>query len=75
MRFETIGEDIIEADDLYGIAVALSRLQFEPSASLQEWMEGSAERAYMWNKSVVSTESAEQHILDLVSAGLIKRLD
>jgi len=42
---------------------------------LEEWMQGSARRARDWNGAIIRTSSAEDHVRDLIEAGILTPLD
>lgn len=42
-----------------------------PDATLEEWMAGSARRAAIYNGSVISTASVEEHVRDLIRTGFV----
>jgi hypothetical protein len=75
MRYKTLNGKTLEADSLRGIAEALWQLMLVPEATLKEWMEGSARRAQVWNGSVIRTSSPEEHVRDLIAAGLLTPLE
>ena len=58
-----------------GLAEALWHEAFIPEPTLDVWMRGSAKRAKMWNGSVVSTASGEEHGRDLIEAGILTPVD
>lgn len=70
-RYTTLNGKTLEAESLRGIAEALWHMKLVPEPTLEEWMLGSAERAKMWNGAIVRTSSPEEHVLDLVAAGLL----
>ena len=74
-RYQTLDGKTLEAESLLGIAEALRGLMLVPPATLEEWMLGSARRAKDWNGSVIRTGSAEEHVRDLLEAGLLTPLD
>ncbi|MDR0467159.1 MAG: hypothetical protein LBH94_07370 [Deltaproteobacteria bacterium] len=65
----------MEADSLKGIAEALRLEMMIPPPSLKEWMLGSAQRAKNWNGSAIRTSSPEEHVQDLVEAGILTPMD
>jgi hypothetical protein len=70
-RYKTLDGKPLEAESLRGIADALMREMFIPDPTLEAWMQGSAKRAKMWNGSVIRTSSPEDHVRDLISAGIL----
>jgi len=75
LRYQTLDGKPLEADSLRGIAEALWHLMFDPPPTLEEWMQGSARRAKDWNGAIVRTSSAEDHVRDLIEAGILTPLD
>jgi hypothetical protein len=75
LRYKTLNDKTLEADSLRGIAEALWSLMLVREPTLEEWMIGSAKRAKMWNGSVIRTSSPEEHVRDLVEAGLLTPLE
>ena len=75
MRYKTLNGKTLEAENLRGIAEALWDLMLVPEPTLEEWMAGSAKRAQMWNGSVIRTSSPEEHVRDLIEAGLLTPLE
>jgi hypothetical protein len=74
-RYKTFDGKTLEAGSLRGIAEALRRGKFTPEDTPEAWMAGSAKRAEMWNGSVIRTSSPEDHVWDLIDAGLLKPLE
>ena len=73
-RYRNIDGKTLEADSLQGVAEALWQMMLVPPPTLEEWMEGSARRAANWNGSAVRTSSPEEHVQDLIAAGLLAPL-
>ena len=44
---------------------------FDPNDTIEEWMEGSSQRAGIWNGSRIRTDTCENHFADLIAAGFI----
>jgi hypothetical protein len=74
MRYEVEGE-IIEGADYKGLAVALRDLQFGAKPKLSDWMAEISKRCYMWDRSVVSTDTVEGCVKDLIRCGVLKVVD
>lgn len=74
MRYKTIDGVIVEAESLHDIAEELWGQVMVPEPSLEAWMRQSADRARLWNGSILSTTSPEEHIRDMISAGLLTPL-
>jgi hypothetical protein len=70
LRYKTLDGKALEAEILRGLAEALWQ-EMIPDPTLEEWMVGSAKRAKMWNGSVIRTSSPEDHVRDLIDAGLL----
>jgi len=75
LRYKTPDGKALEADSLRGLAEALWREMKFPEPSLEEWMQGSARRAKNWNGAIVRTSSPEDHVRDLIEAGILTPLD
>jgi hypothetical protein len=75
LRYKTPDGKPLEAESLRGLAEALWHEMLIPEATLDEWMPGSARRAHMWNGSTIRTSSPEDHVRDLIEAGLLTPLD
>jgi hypothetical protein len=67
--------DPLEAESLRGLAEALWHEMLVPDPTLEDWMAGSARRANMWNGAIVRTSSPEDHVRDLIEAGLLTPVD
>ena len=75
LRYKTPDGKPLEAESLRALAEALWREMKFPDPSLEEWMRGSAARAKNWNGAVIRTTSPEEHMLDLIAAGILMPLD
>ena len=75
LRYKTPDGKPVEADSLRGLAEALWQEMFVPEPTLEEWMQGSARRAKLWNGSAIHTTSPEDHVRDLIAAGLLTPLE
>jgi hypothetical protein len=53
------------------LAEALWREMLVPEPTLEAWMENSARRAKEWNGAAIRTSSPEDHVADLIAAGLV----
>ncbi len=73
-RYQTLDGKPLEAENLRGIAEALWQMMLVPPPTLEEWMQGSAKRAKDWNGAVIRTGSPEEHVRDLIEAGLLTPL-
>ena len=73
-RYQTLDGKPLEAESLRGIAEALWQMMLVPPPTLEEWMQGSAKRAKDWSGAVIRTGSAEEHVRDLIEAGLLTPL-
>jgi hypothetical protein len=71
LRYKTPDGKSIEAESFRGIAEALRREMLIPDPTIEEWMLGSAKRAKNWNGAVVRTTSPEEHVQDLIAAGIL----
>lgn len=71
MKFKTLNGKTVEAVSLHGVAEAMWDMKLVKEPTLEEWMVGSAERAKMWDNSVISTASPEAHIEDLIRCGFL----
>lgn len=70
-RYVTLNGKTLEAESLRGIAEALWQEMLVPEPTLEAWMLGSARRAKDWNGAVIRTGSPEEHVRDLIAAGLL----
>lgn len=61
----------LEAESLQQLAEKLWQSMLVPDASIEAWMAGSAKRAAIYNGSVISTASVEEHVRDLIRAGFV----
>ena len=74
MKIRTLDGALFVASSYEELAHALWQSQFNPPATLQEWMQGSAQRATMWNGATLRTDTPEHHIADMFTHGLIERI-
>ena len=75
LRYKTPDGKPVEAESLRGLAEALRMEMMIPDPDMEEWMLNSAYRAHMWNGSVIRTSSVEDHVRDLIEAGILTPLD
>lgn len=73
MHFKTLNGKTFEAKTLKDAAECLWKMMFTPEPTLEAWMQGSAQRAKAWNGSAIRTSSAEEHVEDLIAAGILER--
>jgi hypothetical protein len=71
LKYKTPDGKTLEAESLRGLAEVLRQEMFIPDPTLEEWMIGSARRAKIWCGAVVRTSSPEDHVRDLIEAGLL----
>lgn len=62
------------ADSFEELAHKLWESQFIPPPTIEQWMQGSAKRAYMWNKAKISTATVDEHIADLILHGFVEEV-
>ena len=72
MKYKTLNGKVVEGETPRDIAKALRAMMLVPDAGLEEWMAGSAKRAKDWSGAEVSAASPEEHIRDLVAAGMLE---
>ena len=72
MQYRTLDGALFTAGSYEELAEQLWKSQFAPPATLEDWMEGSAERARLWNGAALRIDTPEHHIQDLLAAGLIE---
>lgn len=75
MRYKTLDGKIFEAQHLEDLANQLWQSKFIPEPSIQEWMLGSAERAALYSGAVIRSDTLNNHMTDLLSAGLVVLLE
>lgn len=75
MKYRAMDGYELEAESLQQVAEKLWQSMLNPDATLEEWMAGSARRAAIYNGSVISTASVEEHVRDLIRAGFVTPLD
>ena len=71
MEFITLNGKTLKAENFQGAAIALWQMMLVPEPTLEEWMAGSAKRALEWDGSIIRTSSPQEHIQDLITAGLL----
>ena len=71
MKFRTLDGKTLEAAGLQQLAEVLWESKFDPEPTIEDWMRGSAQRAAIYNGAVISTESPEAHVRDLIKAGYL----
>ena len=74
MEYRTLDGARFTASSPEELAKELWQSQFDPPATLEEWMQGSAERAKLWNGAILRTDSVDNHIADMLAAGLLEIL-
>jgi len=75
MRYQSLDGKIFEAKTLRDLAEQLWQSKFIPEPTLEEWMVGSAQRAAIYNNSVIRLESVEAHVEDLIKAGFVTPME
>ena len=75
MEYRTLDGAKFTAGSYEELATQLWHSQFIRPATLEEWMNGSAERARLWNGAELRTDSPEHHIEDMLAAGLIETVE
>jgi len=75
MRYQSLDGKIFEADSPRQLAEQLWQSKFIPEPTLEEWMIGSAQRAAIYNNSVIRIASPEAHVEDLIKAGFVTPLE
>lgn len=71
MKYRAMDGYELEAESLQQLAEKLWQSMLVPDASIEAWMAGSAKRAAIYNGSVISTASVEEHVRDLIRAGFV----
>lgn len=75
MQYRTLDGARFTASSHAELAEALWHSQFSPPETMQEWMQGSAERAQMWNGAILRTDTPENHVDDLIAFGFLERVE
>lgn len=75
MKYRAMDGYEIEAKDYRELANKLWESMFIPDDTIEEWMKGSAKRAYIYNYSVIRTDSVEHHIEDLIKTGFVSPVE
>lgn len=75
MKFKTLNNKIFEANSYTEVANIMMSLNFSPTDNMDEWLKMSAARVKLWNGAIISTDNPEQHILDMLAAGVLERLE
>ena len=71
LRYKTPNGKPVAAESLRGIAEVMWREMLIPEPTLEQWMIGSAQRAKDWNGAIIRTSSPEEHVQDLIDAGIL----
>ena len=71
MKYRAMDGYEMEARDYQELATKMWQSMFIPDGNIEEWMENSAKRAYIYNESVIRTDTVEHHIEDLIKTGFI----
>ncbi|MDE5831744.1 MAG: hypothetical protein K2H64_01950 [Desulfovibrio sp.] len=71
MKYRCMDGYEIEAKDYRELAVKMWQSMFDPNPTLEEWMEGSAKRAKIYNLSEIRTDTVDHHMEDLIKAGFV----
>lgn len=71
MKYRAMDGYELEAESLQQLAEKLWQSELVPDTSIEAWMAGSAKRAAIYNGSVISTASVEEHVRDLIRAGFV----
>jgi hypothetical protein len=71
LRYKTPDGKLLEAGSLRRLAEALWQEMMIPEPTLEAWMRGSAQRAKNWNGAIIRTSSPEEHVQDLIEAGIL----
>lgn len=71
MKYRSLDGKTFEAESPEDLARSLWQTKFMPEPSLEEWMQGSAERARIYNGSELRMDTVEHHIQDLIAAGFL----
>lgn len=74
MRVKTFDGIVIEGDTFEDIANALWQQVLVPEPSLHDWMVENAQRAEMWDGTVLPVSSVEDHIRAMIAAGHLVEL-
>ena len=75
MQYPTLAGVRLRAISHADLAEARWHSQFSPPETMQEWMQGSAERAQMWNGAILRTDTPENHVDDLIAFGFLERVE
>jgi hypothetical protein len=75
MRYEYDDGFRFEADTPEEICAAIhNSMKFRWTDSLEEWMRDHAERCSRWDGKIYSAENFEEHVIDLLRHGVIRRI-
>ena len=75
MRYQYHDGFEFEADSPQEICQALqASMRFQPDGTLEDWMQGHADRCRNWNGKNYSTESFTAHAADLLRHGIIREI-
>lgn len=75
MKYRAMDGYEMEAKDYRELAEKMWLSMFDPDDNLQEWMINSAKRAFIYNESVIRTDSIEHHVEDLIRTGFISPVE